>query len=155
MKPVKPHHVHSGTGEGATPADKRGPASPASGVRNPDPVTPVTAGRPLPSDPIPQDDNPATNGYWLRDDVGPRSYVAPLVNAPKESEDDPVRQIAEALELQLGTLPDWPDQTIHVRRLEGELRLVGFVTSEVMRRAAERCAEGATAEACRNDLVVR
>ncbi|MDP2087179.1 MAG: BON domain-containing protein [Gemmobacter sp.] len=153
MKPAKT--IHSGTGEDGTPDDVRGPEPHSSGVRNPEPLDPPTIGIEAPDPPGAQSANAASNGHWLHDEFGPRTYVAPLVGAEDEPHEDLVRQIAEALELQLGDLPEWADQAIHVRRLEGELRLVGFVSSDVIRRAAERCATGVTTEPVRNDLVVR
>lgn len=150
MKPARPHVIDSGTGEGRTPGDARGPESLDLTIRNPEPVDPVTQGVTVPWDLVAQDDNAASNGFWLHDAAGPRVYVAPV------GEDDPeIRAVAEAIAVQLGAQPDWDRQAIHVRRIEGELRLVGLVTSGVMARAAERCAAGVAGGPVRNDLELR
>jgi hypothetical protein len=153
MKPATPvDQIHSGTGEGATPGDGRGPASPGSDVRNPQPLPPDPSDQATPAPVLVADEGPTLNGYWQHDDAGPGAYVPGGGDRDDRAITD---RIAQALDTQLGTLPDWSAQSIHVRHDDGGLRLVGFVTSDVIRRAAERCASAAAAGPVINDLQLR
>jgi hypothetical protein len=152
--PTNPSDIHSGTGDGPTPGDDRGPASPASAVRNPQPLPADIAPMSRPALPDAEDDSPDGQGYWQHDSAGPRAYVPPMLGETPPP-DDTLREIGEALSLLVGTLPDPGDQSIHLRRINGQLHLVGLVTSDVVRRAAHRCVQSLTAEPVVDDLALR
>jgi hypothetical protein len=159
--PLPATEVHSGTGtSGApvarTPDDAHGPESPASPVRNPVPLPDPADPRPAPhAAAAADDDSPTGEGYWQHDESGPAAYVPPLVKGPDSDDSHDLRHLAEALSLQLGTLPDWEAQSVHLRRVDGRLELFGIVTSEVIRRAAQRCVEQESGETVENTLVLR
>lgn len=161
--PIPATDVHSGTGTtgpattGRTPGDARGPESPASPVRNPVPLASgESAARPAPDHPAAaEDDSPNATGYWQHDESGPAAYVPPLVKGETTDDSHDLAHLAEALSLQLGTLPDWEAQSVHLRRVDGRLELFGIVTSEVIRRAAHRCVAQTSGEEVENTLAVR
>ena len=84
--------------------------------------------------------NPSSGSYRVGDAIGPSHLVTPRSG----TNDDVALQVSEALSVQLSALCDWPNQSVTAEVIEGEVFLTGSVTSDVISRAAERCAAGAT-----------
>jgi hypothetical protein len=151
MRPDAPEeHIHSGTGEAP------GPSGPARGVRNPQPLPADLSGQARPVPTNAEDDSPNGNGYWQHDESGPRTYVPPLVGQGEALgvDDDVLRRLSEALVLRLAALPEWGVQSVHLRRLDGVLCLVGLVASDIFRDAAGDHADLLAGEPVENRLVV-
>jgi hypothetical protein len=99
--------------------------------------------------------NPSSGSYWVRDDVGPSHLVTSRSGADDIVARDVAVQVSEALSAKLSGQCEWPDQAITVEVIEGEVFLTGTVTSDVISRAAQRCATAATDLPVRNALVLQ
>jgi hypothetical protein len=74
--------------------------------------------------------NAAANGYWVHDEFGPRTYVAPDAEAP----DGDIGGLIEAIGEQLALLPADETRRLHVTATGGRIVLFGQVPSVEARR---------------------
>jgi hypothetical protein len=74
--------------------------------------------------------NAAANGYWVHDDIGPKTYVAPDAEAPGGD----IGGLIVAIEEQLALLPADETRRLHVTATGGRIVLFGQVPSVEARR---------------------
>lgn len=99
--------------------------------------------------------NPSSGSHWQHDAAGPSRLVTPGgETGPSEADTahDAAFRVTQALAAQLATQCDWQSQRIRVEQDGRGLVLEGSVTSDVIARAAERCARAETDLPVRNAL---
>jgi hypothetical protein len=74
--------------------------------------------------------NAAANGYWVHDEIGPKTYVAPDAEAPEGD----IGGLLEGIEEQLALLPADETRRLHVTATGGRIVLFGQVPSVEARR---------------------